>query len=98
MRATITTMTDDQLHATALAFIAARDEETAAKEALESARQERTAAAAKVAEARGPLVEQILNEVRAGVRQRDIVRRINNAYTRERVRQICRAAGIEPVE
>jgi hypothetical protein len=72
--------------------------EEAAKRALESARQVRTTAAAKVADARGPLVEQILSEVRAGVRQRDIMRRIGNAYTRERVRQICRAAGIEPVE
>jgi DNA invertase Pin-like site-specific DNA recombinase len=53
-----------------------------AKEALDKARPE--------------LAEAIAEAARAGVRQGEIVRA--TGYTREQVRRICRAAGIEPGE
>jgi hypothetical protein len=49
---------------------------------------------AKLAELRPQIAEAIVDEARAGRRQTDIVR--DSGYTRERVRQICRAAGVEP--
>lgn len=45
-------------------------------------------------EARAELQEEIVKAARAGVRQADIVR--TTGYTRERVRQLCRDAGIKP--
>lgn len=42
------------------------------------------------------LAEAIVSAAQMGVRQADIVR--ITGYTRERVRQICRAAGVEPGE
>jgi AcrR family transcriptional regulator len=53
-----------------------------------------TKAKDQVVKARSRLAEAIVAAARAGVRQVDIVR--VTGYTRERVRQICRAAGIEP--
>jgi DNA invertase Pin-like site-specific DNA recombinase len=53
-----------------------------AKEALDKARPELAAA--------------IVEAARSGMRQADIVR--ETGYTREQVRRICRAAGIEPGE
>lgn len=70
--------------------------EEAALQALKEAQARRKAAGAKVAETRAPLAAAIIEEARAGTRQVDIVRR--SGYTRERVRQICRAAGVEPAE
>jgi predicted transcriptional regulator len=54
----------------------------AAKEALEAARP--------------VLAEAIVNAARSGMRQTEIVRA--SGYTREQVRRICRAAGVEPGE
>lgn len=45
---------------------------------------------------RGRLADAIVTAAKGGVRQSEIVR--VTGYTRERVRQICRAAGIEPGE
>ena len=47
-------------------------------------------------DARRQLADAIVAEARAGTRQAEIVR--VTGYTRERVRQICRAAGVEPGE
>lgn len=44
-------------------------------------------------EARGDLVEKIIEAARSGIQQSQIVR--ITGYTREHVRRICRAAGIE---
>lgn len=44
--------------------------------------------------ARPRLAEAIVAAARGGVRQSEIVR--VSGYTREQVRRICRAAGIEP--
>lgn len=56
------------------------------------------AAAAKRARdaAREALTQAIVEQARAGMRQRDILDAIGDLYTRERVRQILRAAGVEP--
>jgi hypothetical protein len=91
-------MTDDRLRAAARAYISARNAEEATKQILEAAKAARAKAAGKVGDARVPLVAEIISEARAGVRQRDIMARLDGAYTRERVRQICRSAGISPVE
>jgi hypothetical protein len=53
----------------------------------------KAAAKAKVAHAREALAEAIVEAARSGTRQVDIVRA--TGYSRERVRQICRAAGID---
>jgi F0F1-type ATP synthase membrane subunit b/b' len=45
-------------------------------------------------EARPHLAQAIVDAARAGTRQSEIVR--VTGYTREQVRRICRAAGIEP--
>lgn len=47
-------------------------------------------------DARQQLAEAIAEAARSGTRQAEIVR--VTGYTRERVRQICRAAGVEPGE
>lgn len=54
----------------------------------------KAAAKAKVDRAREALAVAIVEAARTGTRQVDIVRA--TGYSRERVRQICRAAGIEP--
>lgn len=64
-------------------------------------RLEEAAAAYRVAKealdkARPALAEAIVEAARSGTRQTDIVR--VTGYTREQVRRICRAAGIEPGE
>lgn len=86
----------DPLAVAARAYVAAVERETTAKKALEEARRKRAEAAAKVAEARTPLAAAIVEAARAGKRQRDILTDIGGIYTRERIRQICRAAGVEP--
>ncbi|WP_435120767.1 hypothetical protein [Micromonospora tulbaghiae] len=45
---------------------------------------------------RAELAPEVVAAAQAGVKQGDIVKA--SGYTRERVRQICRAAGIEPGE
>ena len=50
----------------------------------------------KVGQARAELAAAIVAEFRTGVRQKDLIRR--SGYSRERVRQILRAGGIEPEE
>jgi F0F1-type ATP synthase membrane subunit b/b' len=50
-------------------------------------------AKADTVRARERLADAIVEAARDGMRQVDIVRK--TGYTRERVRQICRAAGIE---
>lgn len=70
-------------------FAAARAESAELRPRLEAAQK-------KLTELRPQIADAIAEAARAGMRQADIVR--ITGYTRERVRQICRAAGIEPVE
>ena len=91
-------MTVDRLADAARAFRAAREEDEASKRAAEEARARRTRAIAALKVARDPLAEEIVAAVRQGVRQRDILARIGNVYTRERIRQICKDAGVDPAE
>lgn len=67
-----------------------------AQEAVEKAEQNLAAVKAEVPTARSRLAEEIVRAARAGARQRDIV--AVTGYTRESVRRICRAAGVEPPE
>lgn len=62
--------------------------------ALEQAATRYKNAASEVDKARAKLQEEIVKAAQAGVRQADIVR--TTGYTRERVRQLCREAGIKP--
>jgi hypothetical protein len=52
-------------------------------------------ATAAVQEARQPLVDQIVEAAREGVPQREIHRRIGDLWSREHIRKLCRAAGID---
>jgi hypothetical protein len=61
---------------------------------LEEVAQEYAAARDAHEGARKKLAAAIVNAANSGTRQNEIVR--ITGYTRERVRQICRAAGIEP--
>jgi hypothetical protein len=88
----------DRLQEVARSFREALDEDEATRKAVAAARAKRKEALEKVAKARTPLAAEIVAEARRGTRQRDIVARIEGAYTREQVRRICRAAGIEPGE
>jgi hypothetical protein len=87
---------DDQLAAAAAAYHRATSAEVKAKQRLRDARRDKAAATAAVELARRPLAEAIVTAAQSGMRQRDILVATNWTYTRERVRQICRAAGIEP--
>jgi hypothetical protein len=87
-----------KLKEAAEAYAAALAEETSAKQAVVAARHRRTEAGKAVAEARVPLASEIVASARAGMRQRDILDAIGNVYTRETIRRICRAAGVEPAE
>jgi F0F1-type ATP synthase membrane subunit b/b' len=62
------------------------DAQTAAERLIADAK-------ADTVRARERLADAIVEAARDGMRQVDIVRK--TGYTRERVRQICRAAGIE---
>lgn len=53
-------------------------------------------AKAALDKARPALAEAIVSAARGGTRQAEIVR--ITGYTREQVRRICRAAGVEPGE
>ena len=53
-------------------------------------------AKAAIDAARPRLAAAIIDATRAGRKQGDIV--AATGYTRERIRQICRAAGVEPAE
>lgn len=86
----------DRLTETAEAHRRALADEAEAKEALAAARDRRTAAGEKVAQTRVPLAAAIVEAARAKMRQRDILAAIGDVYTREQVRRICRAAGVEP--
>lgn len=50
----------------------------------------------KLTELRPQIADAIVGAARGGMKQTEIVQ--ITGYTRERVRQICRAAGVEPVE
>lgn len=63
---------------------------------LDEVAREYQAAKAALDDARPRLATAIVAAARAGVRQSEIVR--VTGYTRERVRQICRSAGVEPGE
>ncbi|MGW0217687.1 hypothetical protein ACWDXH_25155 [Micromonospora chokoriensis] len=65
----------------------------AEEQAVLAARQIKADARARVEQARTELHQAMAAEYRAGARQVDLVRR--TGYSRERVRQILRAAGIE---
>lgn len=94
---TIASMTD-QLTRAAEAYRAAANKDAEARDALAVARKRRAETARAVERTRGPLAEAIIAATRAGVRQRDILATIGGVYTRERIRQICRAAGIDANE
>lgn len=79
----------DRLEDIARNFAAARDE-------VAELRPRLTGAQRRVKDLRTQLAEEIVKQTRAGRRQVDISRA--TGYTAERVRQICRAAGVEPVE
>jgi hypothetical protein len=61
---------------------------------LDAARQAVPVARAAVAEARSVLATAMVEAARGGMTQTEIIKR--SGYTRERVRQILRAGGIEP--
>lgn len=61
---------------------------------LEEAAREFGAARASFGAARDRLAAAIVEAAKSGTRQSHIVR--VTGYTRERVRQICRQAGVEP--
>ena len=63
---------------------------------LEDAAREYREARDALDSARPRLAEAIAAAARAGTKQAEIVR--VSGYTREQVRRICRAAGIEPAE
>ena len=66
----------------------------AAEDGLRQAERDRIAARAEVEKARLALAEAIVQAIRGGMRQVDVA--AVTGYSRERVRQIARAAGIEP--
>ncbi|MCM0677652.1 hypothetical protein NCC78_23615 [Micromonospora phytophila] len=65
----------------------------AEEHAAQLARQVKAEARARVEQARAELHRAIVAEYRAGARQVDLVKR--TGYSRERVRQILRAGGVE---
>ena len=67
-----------------------------AQAALVDARNKVGTARDTTDEARVELAEAIIEAAKAGMRQTEIVR--VSGYTRERIRQICRAAGVDPAE
>ncbi len=79
----------DRLEELAREFAAARAESADLRPRLEAAQK-------RLTELRPQIAEAIVAAARDGWRQADIVR--VTGYTRERVRQICRAAGVEPSE
>ena len=66
----------------------------AEQRAEERARQIKAEARARVERARQALHEAIVTEYGRGARQVDLVKR--TGYTRETIRRILRAAGVEP--
>ncbi|MGC9665878.1 hypothetical protein ACNTMW_04905 [Planosporangium sp. 12N6] len=74
-------------------LVKAIDNYRAAQKAHEDAKAEVPAAWARVVERRNELAEAIAEAYRDGLRQVDIIR--VTGMSRERVRQILRAAGIE---
>lgn len=83
-----------RLDAAAKSHRAAQAAHTAALRRAEDARDKADQARARVAETRAELAAAIVEEARAGARQVDLARA--SGLTRERVRQIVRAAGIDP--
>ncbi len=77
----------DQLEEAARAYRSAQNAVARAKKALAAGNE-----AVKVT--RPALAEAIVDAARSGRKQGEIIK--VTGYTRERVRQICRAAGIEP--
>ena len=78
----------DRLAAAAQAFEAARAKHESAKAALAEA-------AADLKASRQPLADEIVNAAKSGSSQREIHQRIGDIYTRENIRKICKAAGID---
>lgn len=89
-------MTEDRLEELARAYREALAEESAAKRAVTKARGRHTEALKKVADKRSPLAEAIIEESRAGRPPKEIIE--ITGYTRQRIRQLCRAAGVPPFE
>jgi hypothetical protein len=79
----------DRLEAAAQAYRAAEAAVAEAKKALAAGNE-------SVRAARPALADAIVEATREGRKQADIVR--ITGYTRERIRQICRAAGLEPTD
>jgi uncharacterized membrane protein len=70
-------------------FAAARTESAELRPRLAAAQK-------RLTDLRPQIADAIVDAARGGTKQADIVR--ITGYSRERVRQICRAAGVEPVE
>jgi acyl-CoA reductase-like NAD-dependent aldehyde dehydrogenase len=90
---TVARMSTDDLAAATAALRAARDEVDGAQDRAAAMVAE---ARAEVERKRSDLATAIVDAAKRGVRQREIVR--VTGYSRERVRQICRAAGLESDE
>lgn len=84
-------MSTDDLAAAAAALEAARG---GVADAQDKAAAIVAGARAEVERRRAELAETIVAAARRGVRQREIVKA--TGYSRERVRQILRASGVEP--
>src|SRR6266852_502166 len=86
----------DPLEAATRAYQESRRTEDAAKRRVDRARQVVSTAHETTERHRVALADAIVAEARRG-RGNAEIRRVTG-YTRERVRQICRAAGVEPAE
>jgi hypothetical protein len=86
----------DPLVEATTAFHEAQKAEARAKERLRRAQAGHREAWAVFAARRTDLAKVIADEARKGRRNRDI--RLVTRYTPERIRQICRAHGVEPPE
>lgn len=88
--------TPDPLRVAAAAYRAAREAEATAKRKADRARAAHSDAHRETDRMRVALAEAIATAARKGTGNAEI--RKVTGYTRERVRQICRAAGVEAPE
>jgi len=79
---------DDPLAESAKTFATARDAQAAAQQALADATRALKAA-------RAAMADEIVKAAKAGVPQREIHRRTGDIWTRENIRKVCIAAGVD---
>lgn len=89
-------MTEDPLADIGARYLRAVEQHRAAVKAVKRAEEKRAATIAEVENLRGPLQAAIIEAGRARRRPRDIA--ALTGYGSERIRQILRAAGVEPFE